>query len=363
MLGAAPETRGSIAAVVETYRAHGLFRRWPIEYIATHGDGSRSERFLTAVRALRRFGELLVSERRVAVHLHTAARANFWRDLPYMLAAIAVGRPLLLQLHGAGFERFYDRCDTAARALIRYALERAATVIVATDSRRSWVRSICRNANAVAVPNPVASIPEMNAQKKSNLILFLGKLKQSKGIFDLLQAVAGLRATIPDVRLVCAGEGERIAVARYAERLGIADAIKFTGWVGPSGKRALLENAAVFALPSYDEALPVSLLEAMGAGVPSIASPVGGVHEAVVDGVTGFLVASGDTQTLERLLLRLLQDRALAERIGAAGRQSVRLRYSPERAVPRIEALYADIGMPQLAPAPVIQRPELKKAA
>jgi len=362
MLGAAPETRGSIAAVVEAYRAHGLFRRWPIEYIATHGDGTRMERVAFALKALRRLGELLSRERRVAVHLHTAARGNFWRDLPYMLAAIAAGRPLLLQIHGAGFERFYDACDTAARAVIRLVLERAAAVIVATDSRRSWVRSICRKAAVVSVPNPVPAIDAAHAPEQRNMILFLGKLQQSKGIFDLLHAVAGLRATIPDVRLVCAGDGERIAVARLAERLGIADAVKFTGWVGPSGKRALFENAAAFALPSYDEALPMSLLEAMSAGVPVIASPVGGVQEAVVDGVTGFLVAPGDTQTLERLLGRVLADRALAARIGGAARQSVRLRYAPERAVPRIESLYADVGMPRLAPAPVLQ-PELKKAA
>ena len=363
MLGAAPETRGSIAAVVEAYRAHGLFRRWPIEYIATHGDGTRLQRLSLAFKGLRRFGELLARERRVGVHLHTAGRGNFWRDLPYMLATIAAGRPLLLQLHGAGFERFYDRCDTAARALIRYVLEHAAAVVVATDSRRSWVRSICRNANAISVPNPVEPIQAARAPEQCNMVLFLGKLQQSKGIFDLLQAIAGLRATFPDVRLVCAGDGERIAVARHAESLGIADAVKFTGWVGPSGKRALLENAAVFALPSYDEALPMSLLEAMSAGVPAIASPVGGVQEVVVDGVTGFLVAPGDTNTLERVLGKVLADRALAERIGTAGRQSVRLRYSPERAVPRIEALYARAGATATSvPAPRTQ-PELKKAA
>jgi glycosyltransferase involved in cell wall biosynthesis len=225
------------------------------------------------------------------------------------------------------------------------------------------VRSICRNANAVTVPNPVEAIPAAGTPQARNMVLFLGKLRQSKGIFDLLHAVANVRATIPDLRLVCAGDGERIAVARYAERLGIADAVKFTGWVGPSGKRALLENAAVFALPSYDEALPMSLLEAMSAGVPAIASPVGGVHEVVVDGVTGFLAAPGDTRTLERLLRNLLSDRALAERVGAAGRQSVRLRYSPERALPRLESLYADIGLARIAAEPVARQPELKKAA
>src|SRR4030095_13478701 len=102
-----------------------------------------------------------------------------------------------------------------------------------------------------------------------------------------LEAVSALRPSVPDVRLLCAGEGDRAAVARYAERLGIADAVKCTGWIGPSGKRALLESSAVFALPSYDEALPMSLLEAMAAGIAPVASAVGGIPEAITDRVPG----------------------------------------------------------------------------
>ena len=107
------------------------------------------------------------------------------------------------------------------------------------------------------MPHPVAALAAAQVaphERRPNLIVFLGRLAPAKGIFDLLEAVAALRAAVPDVRLVCAGDGNRIAVARYAERLGIADAVKFTGWVGPSGKRALLETAAVFALPSYAKA-------------------------------------------------------------------------------------------------------------
>ena len=176
-------------------------------------------------------------------------------------------------------------------------------------------------------------------------MLFLGRLSAAKGIFDLLEAIAALRAAVPDVRLVCAGDGDRAAVARHAERLGIADAVKFTGWVGPSGKRALLESAAVFALPSYAEGLPVGLLEAMAAGVAVVAAPVGGVPEALVDGVSGFFAAPGDRATLTRLLRKLLLDKPLAARIGAAARESVRLRFAPERALARLEEIYADAGL------------------
>src|SRR5205085_1180319 len=164
---------------------------------------------------------------------------------------------------------------------------------------------------------PVAiDVPQ--AAEKSNLVLFLGRVDAAKGIYDLLEAIAAVRATVPDVRLVCAGDGDRVGVARYAAQLGMADAVKFTGWVGPSGKRALLEHAAVFALASYDEALPISLLEAMSAGIPVVASKVGGIPEVLVDGASGLLVAPGDKANLQRAIARLLGDRALAQRMGAA---------------------------------------------
>jgi glycosyltransferase involved in cell wall biosynthesis len=236
-------------------------------------------------------------------------------------------------------------------------------VIVATDSRRSWVRSICRNANAVTVPNPAAGIDVARAPERRNMILFLGKLQQSKGIFDLLQAVAEVRSSVPDVKLVCAGDGERIAVARQAERLGIADAVKFTGWVGPSGKRALLENAAVFALPSYDEALPVSLIEAMSAGVPVVATPVGGMPEVVADGKSGYLVAPGDKMNLQRALKRLLIDKALARSLGAAARETARARFAPERALPAIEGIYEALGVNGSAERPRELQLPIRKAA
>ena len=200
--------------------------------------------------------------------------------------------------------------------------------------------------------------------KRGLPLLFLGRLEAKKGIYDLLDAVAALRAAVPDVRLVCAGDGDRIGVARYAERLGIADAVKFTGWVGPSGKRALLEHAAAFALPSYDEALPVSLLEAMSAGVPVVASPTGGIGEVVADGASGFLVAPGDKAGLERALRRLLIDRELAARVGAAARETARARFAPERALSVLENLYDSLGVSaSTGRAPRVRQVPLRKAA
>jgi glycosyltransferase involved in cell wall biosynthesis len=342
MLGTAP--------AVAVYREQGLFKRWPIDYFAARWP------------ALRHMAAAVAQRQSFAVHAHMSAR-GFWRDAALLAPVAAARMPVLAQLHGGGYERFYDGCDPAARALVRTFLERAACVIVSCEAMRTWVRATARNAHVKLIPAPVPFEPLAKDPCRPSLVLFLGHLQADKGIFDLLEALAALRHDVPDVRLVCAGDGNRIAVARYAERLGIADAVKFTGWVGPSGKRALFESAAVLAAPAYDAALPVSLLEAMAAGVPAVASAVGGMPEVIVDGVTGVLIAPGDSASLTRHLRALITDRERAARIGGAARDSLRLRFSPERALPMLEELYASAGVQALPGEIAVRKLDLKEAA
>ena len=121
--------------MVDAYRAHGLFQRWPIDYVPTHGDGGAQRSLGLAFEGLRRLGLLLARHRRALVHLHLSARGNPAREAAFMAAALAARAPLVLQLHGAGFEQSHGG------AVMRRLLARASAILFPCEALRPWARS------------------------------------------------------------------------------------------------------------------------------------------------------------------------------------------------------------------------------
>ena len=345
MLGTSFETHGGISSVVNAYRAAGLFARWPIQYVQTHCDGSRFAKWSCAIGAF--FSMLLLAFRhpRAILHVHAASRASFWRKAVLMTLGRLAGWPAIFHLHGGGFARFYESCAPWQQRIVRHFLDRAECIITVSERWQTWIRGITANPRIVTIPNPVPLPQGAPVERSDALVCFVGRIEQAKGIFDLVEAVNEVRETIPNVRLECAGDGDMEGVLRYALVQGIRANIHFTGWISPRRREELLARATVFVLPSHAEGLPMSLLEAMAAGCPVIASDVGGIPDVVTDGVNGLLVAAGDRDALALALHRVLVDRELAARLGREARQTIARRFTTAHTVERLDQIYSGLGV------------------
>jgi glycosyltransferase involved in cell wall biosynthesis len=171
--------------------------------------------------------------------------------------------------------------------------------------------------------------------EKLPVVLSLARLVRDKGI-DVLVAAA---ASVPDARFAIAGDGpEAEALSRQIAELGLAARVSLLGW--RTDVPQLLAASDLFALPSRNEAVAMSMLDAMAAGTPVIATSVGGVAEAIEDGRTGLLVPPDDPAALAAAITRLLGDRGLRERCAQAARAHVRERYSTEAMATAIGEVY-----------------------
>lgn len=176
----------------------------------------------------------------------------------------------------------------------------------------------CDANRSIVIPNAVA-LPELRPgpPRPVPVLVSVGRLKQPKDFGTLVEALAGVEA---DFEALVVGDGpDRDAVAQAIHDRGLADRVELTGTREDVAQ--ILARADVFVLSSRSEGMPMSALEAMAAGLPVVATAVGGVPELVVDGETGFLVPPGDAPALGRALDRILDDPDLRRRLGEAGRQ------------------------------------------
>lgn len=191
--------------------------------------------------------------------------------------------------------------------------------------------------NSIVRPSPITEDQRSVLRQKLNLVngervvLSVGRLSREKGHTDLVAALAVLRELDPELRLklIIIGEGPtRAQVERVAQQAGLTDRVTFLGQI--SDVQPYYAIADALALPSHSEGSPNVLLEAMAAGIPVVASAVGGVPEIAVDESSALLVPARDTQKFARALYRVLTDTELAQRLGEAAIARVEDEFSPE---------------------------------
>jgi glycosyltransferase involved in cell wall biosynthesis len=170
------------------------------------------------------------------------------------------------------------------------------------------------------------------------LVVALGRLVPIKDHLTLFEAMA----RVPDAHLAVVGDGElRASLEARVAQMRLGDRIHFTGWM--TDVASVLSDVDVVALTSRNEGTPVSLIEAAACGRASVATKVGGVGMVVEDGVNGYLTRPGDAVGFAAAVERLLAEPETRRGMGLAGRERVRQRFSQERLLSDIRALYSEL--------------------
>jgi glycosyltransferase involved in cell wall biosynthesis len=278
---------------------------------------------------------------------------------PAALAARLRGLPLVISLHGSDIylaERAAPLSLAAAGAL------RAAAAVTACsgDLRERALRLGASVDRTDVIPygvDPQAFQPnsgsgtqvraELGLPPDTPLVVTVSRLVYKKGLTYLLEAFPRVLERHPDAALVIAGYGDlRAELERRAGELGIAARVHFPGQLARDRAACYVAAADVYVVPSIHDqggnvdGLPNALLEGMGAARPIVASRVAGIPEVIVDGQHGLLTPERDSEALAAAIARLLDDRALAQRLGAAARRRVLDELTWDATAERFERVY-----------------------
>lgn len=257
------------------------------------------------------------------------------RDVSLVLVARLFGTGSVAQLAGARYGEFLRRRGFAGR-LMRFALRRADRILVLGGSQRSEIAALSGHNRVGVVPNGLNSeeIPArvLRHSEQRSHALYLGALVEAKGLVIAIEALGLARAAGLRITLTCGGEWAderfRDKVGQLLNVLDLQGAVDFPGLLSGVAKQDALERADVFVLPSFAEGQPISILEAMAAGLPVVSTAVGAIPDTVQNGVTGILTEVGDAGAMAGALAFFCEHPAVRLSMGDAGRRRVRQVYT-----------------------------------
>ncbi len=344
MLGTGLDIQGGITSV-EKLILNNAPAEIEIEHVPTTSTGNSVANILIFTKSIQILCSKIFKKEIDIMHVHFAERGSTLRKTILITIGLLFRQSIIMHAHGATYREFYAGLPTFFQNILIFLFSRCFKIIVLSKSWQDYYsKTFCLNQHqAVVLYNPVEvppSIPHRIGRQQLKFV-FLGRIgqrggpldlakslisfpKQDKGAFDLITAFANLPVTDRQcVELILAGNGDLDAANELIAKLELTDKITIVPWLNATDRDQLLTQADAFILPSYNEGLPMSMLESMSWGLPVIVTPVGGIPEVIIDGKNGLLVQPGNQSQLITAMQKLINNEDLRISLGTSARKSV----------------------------------------
>lgn len=341
MVGVKRDTPGGMAAVINSYYQYID----KLQYITSWKLASMPVKAWYALSSIVQFTLALIFNRNIKiVHIQGAANASFSRKAVFVNIARFFGKKVIMHQHACDFVEYYDNHQD--KAWITRTINNCDRLIVLSQWWKEYFTSIGVAADKIVILNNIVTPPQQPVERNTDgkiRLLFLGEIGKRKGIYDLLTAIANEREFFAQhIELRIGGNLEEEKLQTFIRDHNLGEFVTFMGWVSGAKKRECLEWAHIYILPSYNEGLPIGILEAMSYRMPIISTPVGGIPEVVKQHHNGILVQPGNHRDISNALHYFI---ANPQHIAQYGEVSYTIAqpYFPESVMGSLCKVYSDL--------------------
>ena len=349
MIGNHESVHGGITSVIQQllnfeWEKNGI----EMNFIPSYKGGNFFQKLSYFAKAYSVIKKQFKKERPDLVHVHMSHTGSFIRASIIENSCLKYNVPIIVHLHGSEFKKFYYNSSLKKQKKISRFFQNATATIVLGEKWKEFVLSISPKAN-ISVMNNSIRIPEMAVEQNKFYVnfLFMGVLIKRKGVLDLLEAINQLkkeeRFNKIKVKFNIGGSGQEFdELTKYVETNSLSEYVEFLGWIDKEKKKEELKNNQVFVLPSYNEGLPVAILEALSYGMPIITTDVGSIAEAVHNEKNGYLIQPGDVEELKNKLLFLINNFEVRKKMGEESRKIAKESFDENEYYKKIIELYKE---------------------
>ena len=333
--------KGGMVSVSRNYLDAGEWKHAEVFYIPTHLEGGRLSKIRIFVWA---YGKILwkLLRRQVDVALlNVSERGSCYRKAAIMRLCHRFSVPVIFHHHGAEFNDFYSQLSGRRKAAISRALTEVDLNIVLSRRQQKDILEKAPGARVGFLYNSVRIGQQNPYGGGRNLLVTFGRLGERKGTYDFLTVLRQLDAELPpEIQVALCGDGDVEQIRALVKEYHLEHRVLHVGWVTGKKKEAFMKRAMVHILPSYQEVLPMSILETMACGIPNISTRIASIPEVIRDGENGFLVEPGDIAMLKKRILMLVADAELRTDFSRAAYETIKAEFSLEHNIRRLENIF-----------------------
>lgn len=343
----AENSKGGMSTVISEMKGDKeLCDEFNMDFYESYIDGNKLKVLLFSIYSYLRFLVTKKAKKYDIYHIHAASYGSTFRKNLYIRSIKRNGKKIIFHIHGAEYLKFFDGLSRRKQEYLISMLKSVDVVVALSNDWKKKFEAKFGIANCVAIENGInvqSLKPAIsNVENTCHTMVSLGRLGERKGTYDLINAVCSVKEDIDDLKVYLAGDGEIEEAKKLIQKNGLSKNIEVIGWINFEQKVEVLKKSSILLLPSYNEGLPMAILEGMACGKAIISTNVGAIPEVVKE-TNGILIAPGDIQELENAILSLCQDNKRLKEIKQYNIEKVKNEYSMATMHNKIRKSYKDI--------------------
>ena len=346
MIGVDKTSLGGMLTVVENYKQSEKFcKATNLLYIPVVTHANKISKLLFFLRAYLKIIIIFISKEIDIVHVHMSSKGSAYREGVILLTAKIFHKKTLAHMHAAEYEKWFYSLGYMNKKIVSFLLKKADVILALGEKWRKVYEDVTGCKSKVEILYNAVNVPRenyYNADAKE--ILFLAHMIERKGIDDLLDSISAIGNDIPDdiVFVLYGADRENNIIEKICDRK-LSTKVKYKGWLSNDEKDNCFKNVMLNVLPSYNEGLPMTILETMAYGIPNISTQIAAIPEVIRNGENGILIMPGDKKRLSEKLKNIISDREMRLSMSDKAYNTIVDKFSINNHLTNLMKIYEDL--------------------